>query len=424
MTSSQPRPATDSCDCSRPGAFTRRTLFAGLGAMGALTLTRGGAQLAFGASGPPGDVLVAVFLRGGMDGMSVVPPVGEAAYYAARPTIAIPADRVIRLDPLFGLHPKLAPLRSAWTAGDLAVVHAAGDPTGIRSHFEAEDQMERAAAGSPSLYTGWIDRHFTTRAEGNPAFPSIAVAPRIPTSLVGPAPDAAIRSVADFRVQAPADVAGKVEQALKDLHADVAGPTAERARETLRVVRALAAQTGTAYVPGNGAVYPATEFARGLSEVARLIRAGVGLEAACVDLGGWDMHVGIGNADTGAMATQLTVFAEALAAFYQDLGALMGGVTVVTMSEFGRTFAENGSNGTDHGYGNAMFVLGKGVKGKVYARWPGLAADQLDKMGDLKVTTDYRDVLAEIVSVRMLNSNLTSVFPGFTPRFVGLAKPR
>ena len=413
------------CDCPPSGGLTRRRLLAGVGAFGALGLVRGGTQLAFAAGRPAGDVLVCVFLRGGMDGMSVVPPVGEAAYYAARPTIAIPADRVIRVDRLFGLHPRLAPLKPAWDAGDLAVVHATGDPTGIRSHFEAEDQMERAAAGASSLYTGWIDRHFTSRAEGEPAFPSIAVAPRIPTSMLGPAPDAAVGSVAEFQVRAPAEVAEKVHRALGDLHADVAGVTAERARDTLRVVELLASQTGTAYAPANGAVYPASEFGRALSEVARLIRAGVGLEAACVDLGGWDMHAGIGTADTGAMASQLTVFAEALAAFYRDLGGLMSSVTVVTMSEFGRTFAENGSNGTDHGYGNAMFVLGGGIRGKrVYARWPGLAREQLDYSGDLRVTTDYRDVLAEIVAVRMRNSRLSSVFPGFRPRFVGLAEPR
>lgn len=413
-----------SCDC--PGRLTRRRFIAGaLGAAGALSLTRGGTQLAFAADGPVGDVLVCVFLRGGMDGLSVVPPVGEAAYYAARPTIAVPADRVIRVDPLFGLHPRLAPLQPAWDAGHLAVVHAAGDPTGIRSHFEAEDQMERAAAGSSSLFTGWIDRHFTTRAEGDAGFPAIAIGPSIPTSLVGPAQDAAIRSVSEFRVLAPPAVAQKVERALEELHADVAGPTAERGRETLRVIRRLASETGSAYRPDNGVTYPATEFARALSEVARLIRAGVGLEAACVDLGGWDMHVGIGTPDRGAMATQLTVLAEGLAAFYRDLGSRMGSVTVVTMSEFGRTFHENGSNGADHGYGNAMLVLGGGIRGrKVYARWPGLAPNQLDKMGDLKVTTDYRDVLAEIVSVRMRNPRLSRVFPDFSPRPLGLARRR
>ncbi len=414
-----------SCDCTPAGGITRRSLLAGLGAAGALSLTEGGTQLAFAAGGPAGDVLVCVFLRGGMDGMSVVVPVGEAAYYAARPTIAVPADRVIRVDPLFGLHPKLAPLQTAWDAGDLAVVHAAGDPTGIRSHFEAEDQMERAVTGSSSLYTGWIDRHFTTRDQGDPAFPSVAIGPAIPTSLLGPAPDAAIRSVGDFRVLAPAAVAGKVEQALDDLHADVEGATAGQARETLRVVRLLRAQAGAAYTPANGASYPATEFARRLSEVARLIRADVGLEAACIDLGSWDMHAGLGTPDRGAMANMLTVFAEGLAAFYRDLGGLMGAVTVVTMSEFGRTFAENGSNGTDHGYGNAMFVLGGGIRGgKVYARWPGLAPDKLDKMGDLRVTTDYRDVLAEIVSRRMRNSRLAEVFPGFRPTPLGLAERR
>ncbi|HVE97602.1 MAG TPA: DUF1501 domain-containing protein, partial [Mycobacteriales bacterium] len=177
--------------------------------------------------------------------------------------------------------------------------------------------------------------------------------------------------------------------------------------------------------PADGATYPATEFGRSLQEVAQLIKARVGLEAACVDLGGWDMHSAMGTTDNGLMATQLDDLAGGLAAFYTDLGTLMRGTTVVTMSEFGRTVAENGSQGTDHGYGNVMFAMGGGIRGgKVYGRWPGLAKSQLDKQGDLEVTTDYRDVLAEIIRQRMRNGRLGEVFPRYRPRPVGFADPR
>ncbi|HVE99026.1 MAG TPA: DUF1501 domain-containing protein [Mycobacteriales bacterium] len=415
-----------SCGCpdeERTG-ITRRGLLAAAGIAGAATLLDGpGRRYAFAAGAPVGDTLLCVFLRGGIDGLSAVAPIGDPGYAARRPTIAVPPAEALRLDRMFAMHPRMAPLKKVWDSKDLAVVVAAGDPDGTRSHFDAEDAMERGVAGGESVFTGWIDRHFTSRAQGQPPFPSVAIGYRLPTSLRGPAQDIVMRSASDFRLAVAEANEAKVERALADLHSGFAHPSATQAKETLRAIRLLAARRGKTYTPANGAAYPATEFGRSLQEVAQLIKAKVGLEAACVDLGGWDMHSGMGTTDNGLMAAQLDDFAGGLAAFYTDLGALMRTTTVVTMSEFGRTVAENGSNGTDHGYGSCMLVMGGGIRGgKVYGRWPTLAKSKLDKQGDLMVTTDYRDVLAEIVRVRMRNGRLGDVFPGLRPRALGFAE--
>ncbi|HVF18939.1 MAG TPA: DUF1501 domain-containing protein [Mycobacteriales bacterium] len=420
----------ESAHCGCPdeprGALSRRTVLGALGAAGAATLLdlTPGHRYAFAAGGAPvGDTLVCLFLRGGMDGLSVVPPIGDSGYAARRPTIAVPPSQAIKLDRMFALHPRMAPLKTVWDRLDLAIIAATGDADGTRSHFDAEDAMERGVKGGDSVYTGWIDRHFTSRSEGQPPFPSVAIGGRLPTSLRGPAQDIVIRSASDFGLNVGEAVEPRTKRALHDLHSGFASPVATQGKETLRAIDLLRARRGKAYTPANGATYPATEFGRALQEVAQLIKAKVGLEAACLDLPGWDMHQGIGTPDQGLMAAQLDDFAGGLAAFYTDLGPLMARTTVVTMSEFGRTVAENGSNGTDHGYGSNMFLMGGGIRGgRVYGRWPTLAKDKLDKQGDLMVTTDYRDVLAEIVRVRMRNGRLGDVFPGHRARPIGFTE--
>ncbi len=422
------------CGCPDEGqdsaprrGVTRRGLLAAAGIAGAATALdlAPGRRYAFAAGAPVGDTLICVFLRGGMDGLSVVPPIGDPGYAARRPTIAVPASQALPLDRMFAFHPRMAPLKKVWDRKDLAVIVAAGDPDGTRSHFDAEDAMERGVAGGDSVFTGWIDRHFTSRSEGQPPFPSVAIGYRLPTSFRGPAQDIVMRSASEFRLAVPDAAEAKVERALGDLHSGFTHPSATQAKETLRAIRLLASRRGKTYAPANGATYPATEFGRALQEVAQLIKAKVGLEAAAVDLGGWDMHTAMGTPDSGLMANQLDDFAGGLGAFYIDLGSLMATTTVVTMSEFGRTVAENGSQGTDHGYGNVMFAMGGGIRGgKVYGRWPTLAKAQLDKQGDLRATTDYRDVLAEIVRQRMRNGRLSEVFPRYRPRAVGFADPR
>ncbi|HVE64877.1 MAG TPA: DUF1501 domain-containing protein [Mycobacteriales bacterium] len=422
------------CGCPAEGAesadrrgITRRGLLAAAGLAGAATaldLTPG-RRYAFAAGAPVGDTLLCVFLRGGMDGLSAVPPIGDPGYAARRPTIAVSESEALRLDRTFGFHPRMAPLKEVWDRKDLAVIVAAGDPDGTRSHFEAEDAMERGVAGGDSVFTGWIDRHFTSRAEGQPPFPSVAIGYRLPTSFRGPAQDIVMRSASDFRLNVPEASEARVERALGDLHSGFTSSSGTQAKETLRAIRLLASRRGVTYEPANGATYPASEFGRALQEIAQLIKARVGLEAATLDLNGWDMHSAMGTPDSGLMADHLEDFAGGLGAFYTDLGPLMATTTVVTMSEFGRTVAENGSNGTDHGHGNVMFAMGGGIRGgKIYGQWPTLEKAELDKQGDLRATTDYRDVLAEIVRQRMRNGRLSEVFPRYRPRALGFAEPR
>jgi uncharacterized protein (DUF1501 family) len=195
-------------------------------------------------------------------------------------------------------------------------------------------------------------------------------------------------------------------------------------KETFSAVKIMQAVQKQSYTPANGAKYPNGRFGQSLLQIARLIKADVGLEVAFADIGGWDTHVNEVGAQPalGQLANNLSDFGQALAAFYQDLGDLMADVTVVTMSEFGRTARENGNRGTDHGHANAMFVMGGDVRGgKVYGDWPGLAEEQLYENRDLNLTTDFRDVLGEVVAKHLGNPNLSTVFPGYdNPKFRGL----
>jgi uncharacterized protein (DUF1501 family) len=410
--------------------FTRRNFLrsAGLG----LTLPAWFPRLAFAAApAPQRDVLVCIFLRGAADGLNIVVPLGDGDYFQNRPTLKIPepggAGSAIGLDGFFGLHPALAPFKDLYDDGLLAAVHAAGSPADSHSHFDAMDFMERGTPGSKSVATGWIGRHLGSASTGNTSpFRAVGMGPLIQASLRGPVPATALKSIADFHLGGksaqPAEIA-RFQASLSSLYADDAWLDGQ-AQQTFQAVTALAQADPGQYQPANGAKYPDGDFGNGLLQVAQLIKAALGLEVACIDLGGWDTHAAQGAA-TGQLAGLLAELAAGLAAFAADLADRMARITVVTMSEFGRRVRENASGGTDHGHGNCMFLLGGGVNGgKVYADWPGLAPEQLYGPGDLAVTTDFRTVLAEIVERRLLNSRIADVFPGFTPpAYLGLVRP-
>jgi uncharacterized protein (DUF1501 family) len=391
-------------------------------------------RLAFaqdGAQSENRDVLVAVFLRGGMDGLNAIVPFGEGAgYYDRRPTIAIAEpdggdSSAVDLDGFFGLHPALRPLRDVWDANALTIIHAAGSPDPSRSHFDAMEYMERGIPGDKLTGTGWIARHLTSAAWQNESpFRAIGMGTMLQSSLRGEISALALRSIADFHLNGRQDQLASIRRTLSGLYSveaptDLLTSTAAGVFNTMEMMEQLAAEE---YSPGNGASYPESDFGYGLRQVAQLIRAEVGLEVACVDLGGWDTHDSQGGAD-GEMAYYLDDLARGLAAFYTDMQDRMTNITVVTMSEFGRTTTENASGGTDHGRASAMFVMGGGASSQVYADWRGLADDQLDE-GDLAVTTDYRDVLAEILINRVGNSAIDQIFPGYTLNTHGLIVPR
>lgn len=377
------------------------------------------------------DVLVVVFQRGGMDGLNAVVPFGAgSAYYDRRPTIAIPEPdgsdaSAINLNGYFGLHPALRPLKDVFNAGALTIVHGAGSPNPSRSHFDAMEYMERGIPGDKITGTGWITRHLTTASWQNPSpFRAVGMGAMIPASFRGSPSTLALRSIAEFHLQGRQDQLVGIQRTLAGLY-NIEQPTdllTAQAAGVFNTIDLLTQLAATDYVPAHDAVYPDTDFGLGLRQVAQLIKADVGLEVAAVDIGGWDTHDREGGAD-GQLAALLAEFGGGLATFYHDLGDAMRGVTVVTMSEFGRTAAENASGGTDHGRASAMFVMGGGAAARVHAQWNGLDDAALDD-GDLPVTTDYRDILAEILTRRIGNSALDQIFPGYTPALPGIIAAR
>lgn len=364
--------------------------------------------------------LVAVFQRGAVDGLSMVVPFGERDYYEVRPSISIPkpeagnADAAINLDGFFGLHPSFRTFQPLWDSKRLAIVHAAGSPDNTRSHFDAQDYMESATPGLKSTNDGWLNRYLQTKTDSEKSlFRAVSFTQTMPRVLQGKAPAIAVANLADFTIRAgrsSESVQGGFEEIYaRNLNDSIAG----MGRETFEAVNYLKKVNPAQYKPENGAQYPRSPFGNSLLQIAQLIKAGVGLEVAFTDVGGWDTHVNQGNS-RGQLANLLTQFSSAIAAFYQDLGQRMDDVVLLTMSEFGRTVRENGNRGTDHGHANAMFVLGNSVRGgKVYGKWPGLGSDQLYEGRDLALTTDFRDVFGEIASRHLGNTNLKSVFPGY-----------
>ena len=371
-------------------------------------------------------VLVAVFQRGAVDGLSMVVPHGDPAYYAARPSIAIGAPAVgkpetaVDLDGFFAFHPAMEPLEPLWAAGRLAVVHACGSPDATRSHFDAQDYMETGTPGVKTTPDGWLSRGLAARAERSPSpFRAVALGVQLPRALRGEAGALAMPSVRGFDVGADAPaMAGGVnaragfealyEHGVRDL---IHGT----GRATFDAVKMLKAADPERFAPAAGVHYPRTDFGGKLRQVAQLVKADVGLEVAFVDIVGWDTHAGQGN-ERGQLAFRLGDLARGLAAFARDLGDRMGDVVVLTMSEFGRTVRENGNRGTDHGHATAMLVLGGPVRGgRVYGRWPGLAPEQLFEERDLDVTTDFRSLFTE-VAVRHLAAPAEPLFPGYAAR--------
>ena len=381
--------------------------------------------------GPAGDTLVCIFLRGGADGLNMVVPHGDDEYYAHRPLIGIPRPddnkagdgRSVDLDGFFGLHPALAPLHAIYAAGDMAFIHATGSPDETRSHFEAMDLMERGATENGD-YTGWLARHLATLDSGNSSsLRAIGVGDMLPASLTGAVSSTALQSIAEYHLNGRPEQIGQMTSLLQTLYSQNEDMLTAAAQQTFASIEVLGKIDTVGYVAG-GRPYQENEFGQAMRLIAQLIKADVGVEVACVDVGGWDTHVAQGGT-VGTMASQLTELAEGLAAFYEDLQAQMGNVTVVVMSEFGRRAQENGGLGTDHGHGSMMMALGGGLNGgQVYARWPGLHAEQLVGPGDLAVTTDYRDVLGEIIQKRLNNPLLPAIFPDYTVNPLGLAVPR
>jgi uncharacterized protein (DUF1501 family) len=362
--------------------------------------------------------LVVIFQRGAADGLNIVVPHHERAYYAMRPSINIPRNAVIDLDGFFGLHPSLSPFQPLWKQRHLAIVHAAGSPDPTRSHFDAQDFMESGTPGVKATEDGWLNRTLHSLPQSSPAdqsaFRAIALGPSLPRILSGSEPAVAMNNINDFGVggsNAKAAPNANTFEAMYEHSVDsVLHGTGQ---ETFDAVKMLRSADPAKYKPAAGADYPNGRFGDSLRQLAQLIKSNLGVRVAFADIGGWDHHVNEGSTQ-GQIANVLHEFSQSLAAFWTDLGDLAEDTVVVTMSEFGRTARENGNRGTDHGHANVMFVMGGPVKGgKVYGRWPGLDPSQLYEGRDLAVTTDFRQVLGEAVYKHLGNKALDQVFPGF-----------
>ena len=381
---------------------------------------------------PKGKVLICLFQRGAADGLNVVVPHGEKAYYAMRPSIAIPqplrniSGGAIDLDGFFGLHPALAPLKPLYDRKMLAPVQAVGSPSTTRSHFDAQDYMETGTPDNKGTTDGWLNRYLAAKGtcdECNLAktpFRAVSLTPQTPRILEGPSPTVAMNSLDEFSVRATGSSAERLEALYRTGSADLVHATGA---ETFDAVKMLRSANPQKYLPQNGADYPRSQFGLRLLQIAQLIKVNVGLEIAFADVGGWDTHVNQGSS-TGQLAQRLDDFSRSIAALVTDLGDHMDDVVIMTMSEFGRMARENGNRGTDHGHAGALFVIGGNVRGgKVHGKWPGLEQDQLYEGRDLALTTDFRSVFAEVVSHHLGARALDRIFPGFSasPRdFLGV----
>lgn len=402
-------------------AFLRRSVYA-------QDLLKGAARY----GNRSGKVLICLFQRGAADALNVVVPHGEAAYYRLRPSIAIPrpggrsgGGGAIDLDGFFGLHPALAPFHDLWERGMLAPVHAVGSPSSTRSHFDAQQYMESGTPDRKGTVGGWLNRYLATKwtceecsaSERASAFRAVSMTTQAPLILEGPAPSIAMNDLNDFTIRSGGSQAEEIEALYHTGAADIVHAAGGEMVEAMRVLRSA---NPARYQSEHGADYPRSPFGRHLRQIAQLIKADVGLEIAFADVGGWDTHVNQGGS-SGQLAARLGDFASSIGALVTDLGDRMSDVTIMTMSEFGRTARQNGNGGTDHGHASALFVIGGAVNGgkKVYGRWPGLEPEQLNDGRDLALTTDFRTVFSEVITKQLGAERIDAIFPGYTGSSAG-----
>lgn len=380
----------------------------------------------------PGEhALVCVFLRGGADTLNMLVPYGDATYYKVRPHIAIPQPKstkgllsnrnTLRLDDFHGFHPAMKPLLPSFLEGRLAIIQAVGSDNPTGSHFEAQDQMERGESYQQTVGGGWLGRFLRQRLRSDCGpLAATAIGTSIPESLRGAPTATALTSIDQLTLKCPTEDPVAISRTLAALYAADVGVLSQPGLTTLKLLQKVERLRKPGYVPSNGAKYPDSSFGKGLREIARLIKAGVGLEVACVDLGGWDTHFFQGGVE-GQQAALIAELANGVAAFEKDVFADDRNVTVLVMTEFGRRTYENGSTGTDHGRGFAFFALGSHLNGgKVYGVWPGLEDDQYALgPGGLRITTDYRSVLGELLSATR-QVDLDKVFPRLVFKPLGL----
>src|SRR3989454_1429764 len=370
-------------------------------------------------------ILVCLFQRGAVDGLNMIVPHGDPVYYRERPRIAVPEKDVLDLDGYFGLHPSLAPIKPLWDSKSLAAIHAIGSPDATRSHFDAQDYLESGTPGVKATPDGWLNRYCQhDREHQDTPVRAVAFGPQLPRILAGTAPSLAIDDLQVSGLRAPQPAArDRLTRAFEELYAGSAtGLLSTSSQEAFEAVQMLKQVNPGQCQPANGADYPRGRFGKAMMQIAQLIKADVGLQVAFADVTGWDTHVNQGSSE-GQLAARLAEFGPALAAVPPGPGDKLRGVVVLTMSEFGRTVRENGNSGTDHGHATGMLVFGgAGNRGKMLGKWPGLDPANRFEGRDVAVTTDFRDLFAEILARHLGATDLATIFPGFTPdpaRFPG-----
>ena len=359
--------------------------------------------------------LIVVFLRGAVDGLNVVVPYADDRYYEARPTIAIPKagqeGGVSDLDGYFGLHPALSSVLPLWQNRSMALVHASGSPDPNRSHFEAQAYMETGTPGDSNTPDGWMNRLLGVLPGPHAPTEALSLGPTVPRIFSGP------NTVSNLPLGRNADHPMPLDRpriadafaALYQGNTAVDKAFAEGQQARGQLMSDLQKDMNDSY---NGAP-SVIGFANDTQRLARLMAGDNSIRLAFLAVGGWDTHVGEGSAQ-GQLANHLQALGEGLAALVQGLGQTYNDTAILVMSEFGRTFRENGNAGTDHGHGNVMWLLGGKVNGgKVYGDWPGLADDQLYQNRDLAITTDFRQVIATVLTrhLRLPDKQLGQIFP-------------
>lgn len=374
-------------------------------------------------------VLVCIYQRGAMDGLMAVTPFKDEALKKVRPDLFLSPtanngkNTLIDLDGHFGLHPAMKTFEPLFTQKQLAIVHGVGSPFNSRSHFDAQDYMESGTPGDKTTHDGWLNRLLSATDSSNSPFQAVSITNNLPKSFLGKNPALAISSLKDFAIQVkrnPAAISVSAKS-FEDLYDHTSSQLLNKAgKESFEAIKILDEKNVQNYKPANDAVYPVSRLGASLKQIAQLVKMNVGLEVAFAESTGWDTHFNQGR-DTGIFARNVEDLSASIHAFWQDLGDYQDEVTVMTMTEFGRTVAQNGSKGTDHGRASCMFVLGKDVKGgQVYGTVPVLEKANLEDGRDLPVTTDFRNLFSEVASKHLNLKHNNALFPNFTPEKMGI----
>ncbi len=376
-------------------------------------------------------ILVCIFQRGAMDGLMAVTPFTDEYLKAARPNLFISAAKdnsnasLIDLDGRFGLHPSLSAFENLYREKRLAIVHGMGSPNTTRSHFDAQDYMESGTPFNKNTSSGWLDRAVGLLGGDPTPFRAVSLTSAMPRSLYGDYPALAINDLKDFSIQLKNNPMGAstAAKSFEELYDQTSSTLLkETGKESFEAVKMLKKTDVRNYVPSNNASYPSSSLGKALKQIAQLIKMDVGLEVAFAESGGWDTHFNQGSVN-GIFARNATDLSSSVAAFWSDVETYQDDITLMTMTEFGRTVKQNGTGGTDHGRASCSFILGNDVNGgKVHGMMKPLVIENLEDGRDLAVTTDFRSVFSEVAGKHLEIKNSNAMFPDWSGSEVGVMR--